>query len=190
MPLSACSAPGCGRPICARGGAPAGRRNNGRWAYGELNSQPVGNSGWREAMRMAGVVLDFAPELAAAVGQANSCGARSGCGVPSGCPLRITLGVCARGEEPPAAKPGAPRCCGGRLRLWPPFAHEGSGTTAATSQAARPRHSRSASVAAWVPHSRTSTSNSAGGGVPPRFALSRQVCAFARDGPRASTSRS
>lgn len=49
--------------------ANAGRRKNGRWQYGSvLNSQTVGNSsGWAEAIRRAGLVIDWAPELADAV---------------------------------------------------------------------------------------------------------------------------
>lgn len=44
-----------------------GRRVNGRWAYGvlnNLNSEDPQNSAWLRAIHHAGVVLDYAPNLA------------------------------------------------------------------------------------------------------------------------------
>lgn len=40
-----------------------GRRENGRWAYGHLNSNDLGNS-MAEYIRQCGVVIDFKPDLA------------------------------------------------------------------------------------------------------------------------------
>lgn len=45
-----------------------GLRVNGRWKYGSLNSEDLPNSSaWVKAIRQAGSVLDYAPELASAV---------------------------------------------------------------------------------------------------------------------------
>ena len=43
-----------------------GRRENGRWKYGHLDSNDLGNS-MAEYVRRAGIVLDFKPDLAPAV---------------------------------------------------------------------------------------------------------------------------
>ena len=44
----------------------AGRRQGGRWAYGELNSKDLGNS-MAEYVRQCGIILDHLPDLATAV---------------------------------------------------------------------------------------------------------------------------
>lgn len=43
-----------------------GKRKNGRWSYGRLNSNDLGNS-MAEYVRQSGIILDYAPELSGQV---------------------------------------------------------------------------------------------------------------------------
>jgi hypothetical protein len=46
----------------------AGRRENGRWKRGSVDiSESANNSGWKDRLKECGIVLDFKPDLAAAV---------------------------------------------------------------------------------------------------------------------------